>query len=296
MKNLLIAFIGIFVFIGCGKSSEGPEPVDAITPEDLVKDQSIMNVFDISPNDTAGLRLFGRSIIEEQGNAILGNKNGHLWIQLLENTANDVYKRKNNFIVNANFNDKIELDLGYGEKKIINVNYITWTDPISSFADMWYTILWHDQEHFILSRSTEFSWVICKDEIFEKQTYYREIFSSGYIGRFSNDTDYVCNEKGEPLYKFNGNCGSNFFIDMYEYIKYSSDKISRENAETGKIIWETQFEKMGQVMDGHEPKIGISIEIKDNVIFCTFNITNYDGSKETKIINLDIETGEVIKL
>lgn len=52
---------------------------------------------------------------------------------------------------------------------------------------------------------------------------------------------------------------------------------------------------MGEIIDGHEPKIESSMEIKDDVVSCIFNITNYDGSKETKIINVDIETGKIIK-
>ena len=53
---------------------------------------------------------------------------------------------------------------------------------------------------------------------------------------------------------------------------------------------------MGEVVDDHEPKIEDSMKIENNVASCTFNITNYNGSKEMKIINVDIETGEMMKL
>lgn len=298
MKNLLIILIGVLVFIGCSKDEkEGREEVLQEPESELPK---LMRQCDISPNDTTGLRIFGVAQITNQGLAILGCKNGHLWVQIVEPQA-DTLKRKYNFIVNADFNDNIEIDLGYGEKKVVKVDYINWDNNIRGVS---YIINWHDQEHFSLYKMPNtgeivFSWVICKSNIFEKQIYFRNVIANGYIGRLfpGNEyyTDYVCDEKGELLYEYKNEFEYYTFINLYEYINYSPEKVYRQNAETGEVVWETQLEKMGEVIDGHEPKIEHSIEIKDDVASCTFNITNYDGSKETKIINVDIETGEIIK-
>ena len=54
-------------------------------------------------------------------------------------------------------------------------------------------------------------------------------------------------------------------------------------------------EEMGQIIDGHKPKIEYSFQITDNTISYTFNITNYDGSKETKKIKIDTVSGEIIR-
>ena len=82
---------------------------------------------------------------------------------------------------------------------------------------------------------------------------------------------------------------------MYEYIKYSDNYIILQNAETDEIVWRTQLEEMGQIIDGHKPKIEYSFQITDNTISYTFNITNYDGSKETKKIKIDTVYGEIIR-
>ena len=290
MRNLLLVLIEVLVFVGCSKSFKEVKPEEEVDSSDLFASE-IMQTYDISPNDTSGLKIFGFAYTKENA-AILGNKNGHLWVQLLEDNLNGTFKKETNFIVNAKFNDWIEIDLGYGEKKVIEVNYLNWNDKLNS--NYLYYIFWHDQEHFILTKYTkDFAWIVYKNKIFEKQASYHDVIANGYIGSFFDNKRYVCNEKEEPLYEYNGN-GENF-INLYEYILYSSSGIERRNAETGKVIWETQFEKMGEIIDGHEPKIESSMEIKDDVVSCIFNITNYDGSKETKIINVDIETGKIIK-
>ena len=297
MKGLLVVlFIGMFVFIGCSKSEkEGDEEI--IGPESELPE--LMKQCDIIPNDTTGLRIFGVAQINNQGLAVLGRKNGHLWIQMVEPQA-DSLKKKYNFIVNADFNDNVEIDLGYGEKKVVKVDYVNWDDKIGGVS---YLISWHDQEHFSLYKIANpdevFSWVIFKDEIFEKQIYYYDVIANGYIGRLfpknKDYIDYICNEKGETLYEYRNEFKDCTFINLYEYIKYSNNSILRQNAETGEVIWETRFEKMGQVIDDHEPKIEHSIKITGEYAECPFNITNYDGSKETKKYNVDIETGEIIE-
>ena len=129
MKFLLV-LIGVLVFVGCSKSFKEVEPKEEVDSSDLFASE-IMQKYDISPNDTSGLKIFG--FAENNGNfAILGNKNGHLWVQLLEDNLNGTFKKETNFIVNAKFNDWIEIDLGYGEKKVIEVNYLNWNDKLNS--------------------------------------------------------------------------------------------------------------------------------------------------------------------
>lgn len=294
MKGLLVAlFIGIFIFVGCSKNDEDTGE------ESIPLPPNIMEIFDISPNDTIGLRIFGlASINTAHGISILGNKNGYLWVQILEPQENNIYKKITNFTTTAKFNDRIEIDLGYGEKTVIKANYINWDMEIkwgqstSDGIDI-YTILFHDRTHFLLNEGT-FSWIICENKILEKQINFGGVIANGYIGWF-NDNEYVCDETGEPLYKYDYEFKNYTFINIYEYINYSPIRIYRRNAKTGATIWESRFENIGQIIDGHEPKIEQLIEIKGDIVLCTFNITNYDGSKETKNINLNIETGEIIE-
>lgn len=289
MKGLLAILIGLFILIGCSKddrnnSREIPSP-------------NILELFDISPNDTTGLKLCGVASIDcYYGIAVLGNKNGYLWVQILERKEDNTFKKITNFTTTAKFNDRIEIDLGYGEKEVIKANYVDWNakiyNVISNDLDK-YAIFFHDENHFLLYRN--YSWIICDDKIFERRNPYQGTLANGYIGGY-NLKVYVCDETGEPLYEYDDKFKNYTFINIYEYIDYSKESICRCNAKTGKRVWETRFEKMGQVIDGHEPKIEHSIKITGEYAECTFNITNYDGSKETKKYNVDIETGEITEL
>lgn len=294
----------MFVFIGCSKSDKD---------ENDTKTPFLMEIFDISPSDTSGLKIFGlaqikkdRDYILEDTIALLGNKNGKLWVQTLKCNHNDIiydgnYKRINSFTINNEFCDEFKIDLGYGEEKIIKLNY--WTDGFAT--EMNYMIIFHDQENFALSTNLVGeiypSWIIYDNIINPSKIRYYEVIANGYWGsdyeRIYNG-GFVCNPKGEILYRYPypEAWGNIIFINLYEIVNCNHSYISRENAETGEVVWKTQFETMGEVVDDHEPKIEYSMKIENNVASCTFNITNYNGSKEMKIINVDIETGEMMKL
>ena len=151
MKNLLLALIGLLVFTGCSKSSDEDENDIPIS--------FLMEMFDISPSDTSGLKIFGlaqikknRDHILEDTIALLANKNGKLWVQTLKCNHNDIiydgnYKRINSFTINNEFCDEFKIDLGYGEEKIIKVNY--WEN--SFVTEMNYILIFHDQENFAIS-------------------------------------------------------------------------------------------------------------------------------------------------
>ena len=66
MKNLFIALIGLFVFIGCSKSFKEVEPEIEINKSNL----GIMEKFDISPNDTSGLKIFGLAVKRDDDDTI----------------------------------------------------------------------------------------------------------------------------------------------------------------------------------------------------------------------------------
>lgn len=69
MKNLFIALIGLFVFIGCSKSFKEVEPEIEINKSNL----GIMEKFDISPNDTSGLKIFGLAVKRDDDDTIVEN-------------------------------------------------------------------------------------------------------------------------------------------------------------------------------------------------------------------------------
>lgn len=301
MKGLLAILIGLFVLIGCSENDKEENPP---LPQ-------LMEMFDINPNDTLGLRIFG--LAEQRNNddtvALLGNKNGRLWVQMLVKSDYKYYKITN-FIVNGAFHDNIEVDLGYGGKVYSHVDYIDWNYTTPAI----YILSFHDLKNFTLTKDdldivygdhdNALSWVIYNNEIRSSKLIYWNVIAEGYIGNIfkreisSNGSHwypYVCDMQGEPIYEYKDEFENYTFINLYECIKYSNNSILRQNAETGKVIWETQLEKMGQVIDGHEPKIEHSIKIVGEYAECTFNITNYDGSQETQKYNVDIETGEIIK-
>lgn len=310
MKNLFIALIGLFVFIGCSKSFKEVEPEIEINKSNL----GIMEKFDISPNDTSGLKIFGLAVKRDDDDtiALLGNKQEKLWVQILH-VVDDNYKKITNFMVDGVFNDRIEIDLGYGEKITNCVSYLGWSQEINN-SNYMYVYSSHDYKNFTITKDKTIigsndindvlSWIICDDKINQSQIFYWNIFADGYLGRvYKNNNSaftphfytYVCNRKGEALYEYKDEFKDYTFINLYEYIKYSDNYIILQNAEIDEIVWRTQLEEMGQIIDGHKPKIEYSFQITDNTISYTFNITNYDGSKETKKIKIDTVSGEIIR-
>lgn len=293
MKNLVVVVIGLLVFIGCSKNSKD------VSPEGM---EYFMTNFDLNPIDTIGLRLFGMATIEKNDSiplVLLGNKNGKLWVHALKKEG-EKYKKIINFIVDGDFKDNIEVDLGYGEKVNKCVDYIGWHDGIIGNSNHDYKIFLHDYKNFAISgiktiddeAKNLLSWSIYDNKINLSRIYYFDIITDGYIG--ANECVWICDLKGDPIYE--PQTSGDIFINLFECIKYSSNSIIKQNAQTGKIIWETQFAKMGQVIDGHDPQIEHSMEITGDIISCTFNITNYDGSKETKNFKVNIDTGEITYL
>ena len=147
MKNLFIALIGLFVFIGCSKSFKEVEPEIEINKSNL----GIMEKFDISPNDTSGLKIFGLAVKRDDDDtiALLGNKQEKLWVQILH-VVDDNYKKITNFMVDGVFNDRIEIDLGYGEKITNCVSYLGWSQEINN-SNYMYEYTSHDYKNFTIT-------------------------------------------------------------------------------------------------------------------------------------------------
>lgn len=295
MKYTLLFFISI-LFFACSENENPGEPEEPL----------LMKKFDISASDTAGLRIFGIASIYKNDSiplALLGNKNGYLWIQFLKDSPGNneqTCKKVSIFTSNVKFNDTRIYDLGYGENVTFRVRYVDINEDFSLNPIDMYFINLHNFEHFSLSGGDGnvnriLSWIINKNEILESKAYYSNVISNGYIGYFPDGIGFqVCNEKGEALYPYKDDFKDYVFINLYEYIKLSATEIVKENAETGQIIWKHGLGKLGQTIDGHEPKIEYTVTIAKNMISFTFKITNYDATKEEKTIKLDITSGESI--
>lgn len=123
---------------------------------------------------------------------------------------------------------------------------------------------------------------------------------------YNNKDIHIYNEYGDLLYMTEFlNIDGLKFINMYEYIKCDYDsyyennryeykwRIRKINAETNETAWTYIVGNIGAEINGNQPKIDYKIETSENYITCTFDCTNYDGTKEQKIIKLNMD-GESI--
>ena len=312
MEKLLLGIL-VALMWSCREDDENFESQEQ-------EQQNLMTMFDISPNDTAGMKIFGfadiRDMDDEVANvtgAVLGCKEGQLWVQFLQSDENGDYVKTHQKSFYGNFEDKRIVDKGYGNVDTVRVNYMDYnsyeiTNPYI------YILVLHDFANFSISFSatngTNISWVVCNDTVSNGRIRYYYSILDGYVGITTNkdgnffpEDQYVCDKKGNVLYRLNDAYSSlknNTFINLYEYIKVDANVVKKINASIldaeSNPVWSVRFDDLGETIDGHEPIIEHEISIEGEYIVITFNVTNYDGSKSTRNFRIDIETGEFVEI
>lgn len=296
MKNLLIVIIGLILVSGCSKDDKN-NPLSEIT-----KEESLYNAILKATTDTIGLKLVGCGSAYSKIDTlafILGLKNRKLWCGFYESDGKNRYREKRIWTSKNMFTDTIRIvDKGYGEYDTLKLEL---NNSFSQSSNS-YVI---DYNNFVV-QTVGFSLVF----ISNGNMYLSNIFSSGlviwhdgyiiqkYNEKEPDDTYWYVNTKGEEIYNTSINLINGTPINACEFIEYQEEEnafnILRKNAQTGVIVWEYKVMELGQTIDGHKPKIVHSLKIVDNTVFCTFKIINYDGTKEEKIIKLNIEDGALV--
>lgn len=287
-------------------SDEGEDPDEPLMPE-------MMRKFDISEADTAGLRIFGYAGVEKENMpaALLGNKNGHLWVHFVKDVGKDnsseiIFKKLKTIVFKSQFNDKRTYDLGYGEVTTTQIHYITFDEFYGYHSCL---IGFHDENNFSLTTTGShfnetLSWIVYNGEVMDSPHFFNEKFSTGYKGWYwyrkdYNECQYIFNEKGEALYPYYDHFADVTFININEYLNVhilannytiSLCDASKYSYEKEFIIW-SHSEKLGSVIDNHDPRIEYTAEHNTDIITCTLKVTNYDGTKEEKIIKLNVADG-----
>lgn len=312
MKKLLLGLM-----LAVCASCTSPQNETKNFPPEFDPVSYYMNKYDLSASDTIDLRMFGLYAMPDTNVLVLlGNKKGHLWIKFVESMPYDkdgvsdiICKEIKQLEIQSQFNDIRKVELGYGESVIDTIKYLE-LDEYDMLLGL-YSIFFHDYEHFAISKSVTggtISWVICNDKIIDIQGWLKPLLNGYYDADdyYNNKDIHIYNEYGDLLYMTEYlNIDGLKFINMYEYIKCDYDsyyennryeykwRIRKMNAETNETAWTYIVGNIGTEINGNQPKIDYKIETSENYITCTFDCTNYDGTKEQKIIKLNMD-GESI--
>lgn len=292
MKGLLVAlFIGIFIFVGCNKSDN--------------EDKETNFWWDDYLQDTVGLNIIYYEFIENDLR-IAGLNDGKLWVSIFNQ---DDKKEIFTFVDNEQFKSQRVFNKGYGEIETVNLE-ISRIDvfDVSSYKEI---LIWY-------AKANAGDMIICNgNKIRYKKLSNNKIRYSGAYSWFNDNiivSTYLHNNSkentcvsgnGEELFIINPNVEFNNltpvnieegiyegdhlgFNDKYWFINYY-----RQNLKTGENIWDSKV-----VYNDIEEDAKVDIECNkiSGTWSYTLNITNYDGSKETRKFKINIETGDITEL
>lgn len=308
MKKILFLMIAIFIFGGCSKDNEGNPLTERITEE-----QGIYNAILKATTDTVGLKLVGTgtayyindtsySICNESFFA-LGRKNQKMWCGFFDRTDEFSFIEKYSLIFKENFNDTIRIvDKGHGNIDTLKLGFC---DHFFETCGVYVT----DQNTFIVINPISHIIFVNEGNVYFSDYYIQSAFNGGvgiwrdyYLLHINTGVSshefWVFNKKGEKIYKAVDSAFGKTAVDLYNYIDLQVNKntyiATLYNAQSGSIIWQTEIRNLGKIIDDNNPKISEKHIVNNTYITCTFDITNYDGSKEEKIIKLNIEDGALV--
>lgn len=294
MKNFIVIFIGLFIFAGCSKSSPDTPP----------KECEECDWWNGYFTDTTGLNIVYYEFIDNDLR-IAGTKSGRLWVSIFNQ---DDKKLVFDFVDNEEFKPQRIFDRGWGNFETINLE-ISRIDvfDVSSYKEI---LIWY-------AKASAGDMIICNDNkiIYKKLSNDKISYSGAYswfddniivsTHLYNNSRQNICvSGNGKELLIINPNVEFNNLtpVSIEEGI-YESDSFGfngeywrnyyyRQNIKTGQKKWDHEV-----VYDDIQEKAKINVESSkmNSIWLYTLNITNYDGSKETRSFKIDIETGELIK-
>lgn len=298
MKIILLVAI-IAAFLGCGSDKE-PIPESGNRVDYFLS--LILREFEIK--DTIGLKIneVGMCFTENDTcRCISGIKKGKLWI----NFQTKEKKEKFVFIDEDDFKFNRVADLGYGRFDTVNVEPINPKFYVCDNGDFYGTIsCGSDLGHNMYAVVADFISMIDGNKkvisdfgySFERK-WTKDHFIAEKWRNYSSEY-YMVSKYGEVLFNIKKNNGY-----MYEYmipinitdgLTCNINEVQRVNLKTGDILWELSINKDINNNATNRPISKISVNDKNGSIYdFKFDITYFDGKKETRIIRIDIETGNI---
>ncbi|MEF9923031.1 MAG: hypothetical protein RR854_00460 [Muribaculaceae bacterium] len=300
MKIILLVAI-IAAFLGCGSDYKTVLPEESGNGcDDFLS--HILREFEIK--DTIGLKITGFSLYFEGFDTcqcFSGIKKGKLWI----NFQTKEKKEKFVFIDEDDFKFNRVADLGYGRFDTVNVKPSNPKFYVCDNGDFYGTISCGlDLGHNIYAVVTDFISMIDGNKkvisdfgySFERK-WTKDHFIAEKWCSYSSEY-YMVSKYGEVLFNIKKN---NYY--MHEYIipinitdglNYNINKVQRLNLKTGDILWKLSINNDIDNNATNRPISKISVNDKNGSIYdLKFDITYFDGKKETRIIRIDIETGNI---
>lgn len=259
------------------------------------KEQCILNAV----NDKEGLRIFGQGKVYGDSTMVAwGIKNKMLWCGFFEVIEENLFEEKYIWQGNEDFIDTIKvIDLGYGRSDTLML--LPQKEPYCSACffekDTFGLQVPYFPAIFIENKNIYINdQIICSPWI--KGYYITQKYSE-----YPSSERYITNCKGEKIYKIDVDAGvdkNSIPVSLEDFISVTGYKnsiyISRKEAKKKHTRWTYILNNVGHIVDDHYPTFKEEHSINNDRIAFTFYITNYDGSKNTKSIKIDIDNGNAI--
>lgn len=303
--NRILLLLCIFMAFSCSKSEN-----DDVSPEDI-PDNSIASLYKrvrLATKDTVGLNIISGGGSQgdacKEGCLFTGTKQGKFWVGYFKEKQSPNgqldFEEIASYSTKYDYNLKREAYLGYGEKDDFYVNNFVvyvWGNLEERCFEM--EVIGLDEDHY--RHSNDFFIVRGDSEKHLGNTFYNEkvYWYDNSVMFFAPDNEYntihdLYDKNGECL---NNNLGISYYdvyeaevmpINMEEGIFRERTIFKRINIVTGKRLFET---KVRDILSDARVTIEKTKEIGNEWHYKIY-ITNYDGTKEEREIQLNIETGE----
>lgn len=318
MRNLVVVLIGLFVFVGCSKSS------NEVTTEDEAQQVAIeiLQQAKILAKDSSNLTIMSysdnRSSSEDSDKVFfLGKRENKFWVGIfpLLDTPDegfDIGKELCSYTTSHDY--KLTRQIGYGETFTINsISVGIWGDLDKREFEM--CIIGKENEFLDATTTVDFI-IVRKDQehYYEDCGYYNakmEWYDSSML--FWNDFSHkatLYSSNGIKIYDLNDFYWLDFEygmknlkpVNLEEGICCKDDFICRLNIKNydGYLkneVWRANIIEQLGLDEDQKPKLAYHFENKqNNYWFYNVDVLNYDGSKETRDFKINIETGEIINL
>lgn len=312
--NRILLLLCIFMAFSCSKSEN-----DDVSPEDI-PDNSIASLYKrvrLATKDTVGLNIMSHwtnSLGDacKEGYLFTGIKQGKFWVGYFKEKRSSNgqldFEEIASYSTKYDYNLKREVKLGYGEKDNIYITHFRvfiWGNLDERCFEMDVIGCENDE----MNSRCVYDFFIIRDDA-EKHS--ENTFYSKKMEWYDNSVIFWIDEieleynkflkPNNTLYDKNGECFNDDLkitpeefenanvipISMEEGIFYKNLTFSRINIITRETLFDT---KIDDVLSDARVTIEKTKEIGNEWHYKIY-ITNYDGTKEEREIQLNIETGE----
>lgn len=309
MKKLLLLLLVVVGIVGCGDKWQDVEPKPEVKGNILLDTERAIKEAKEYGINTSEIEI-NMSIRTRNYNAdstiiFTGRLNERLWISVHD----CVTKHKIN---NSASTEKYELEIKtfepYIGEIIDSIKYFYVTNFIYKGNDCIFVLDVVLQNKIDPSIRTYYNTLLFSENNIIKDDFTRKPLGSISVkqwggntillrDRNNNTTTIGCySMKGEFIYNVIVESAMSYIPtnNKYDGINIYNNIISRINIQTGDILWNQNINL--NIPETAKYELTKSELINANTVKAIYDITLYDGTKTTKIVNIDINTGEYIVL